>query len=63
MTLIQQTSRKTGVSIENLTMTFRLMKNKEKMVDAKTAELTNSYYIEGLYLTGAQWSNHHMSID
>jgi hypothetical protein len=61
--LIQQTSRKTGFSIENLKMTFRMMKKKEKMVDSKTAELTNSYYIEGLYLNGAQWDDKKMSID
>jgi hypothetical protein len=39
------------------------MKKREKMVDAKTAELTNSYYIEGLFLNGAIWSDKDSSID
>ena len=42
---------------------FRVMKNDEKMLGFDEARKTNSFYIEGLWLNGAQWVEEDMSID
>ena len=54
-TLMQEVARKTRISIEQLTISFRIMGHDEKMYPQIKAEGTNSYYLEGLFLYGALW--------
>jgi hypothetical protein len=61
--LIQQVSRKTGISMEKLNPRLRVMRQGEEMMEVKMAQITNSYYIEGLWLNGARWVAKHNSID
>ena len=55
MTLMQEVSRKQRITIEALVINFRIMAGGERMYSQIKAEGTNSYYIEGLWLYGADW--------
>lgn len=60
---MQQVSRKTGISMEKLTMKLRVLQQGEEMLDTKAASASNSYYLDGFWLNGARWSAKHHSID
>ena len=54
-TLMQSVARKQNISIDTLVITYRIMKFGEKMYAQTKAEGSNSYYIDGLWLYGADW--------
>jgi len=53
---IQQTSRKTGTSMDKLKPKLRIMEKYEQMLTERLADDSNSYYLEGLWLNGATWN-------
>ena len=55
-------ARKQRISIEQLTISFRIMETGEKEFTQIKAEGTNSYYIYGLWLYGAVWDEFEKSI-
>jgi hypothetical protein len=55
-------ARKQRISIEKLTISFRIMGQYEKMYTQIKSEGTNSYYINGLWLYGAEWDENEQSI-
>lgn len=61
-TLMQEVARKQRISIEQLTINFRIMDRDEKPFSQSKAEGTNSFYIYGLWLYGATWSQEEDSI-
>jgi hypothetical protein len=61
-TLMQEVARKQRISIEKLTISFRIMGADENMFPQIKAEGTNSYYVNGLVLFGAKWDEHEQTI-
>ena len=52
---MQDVSRKYKISIEKLSPSFRIMADGERPLSDKEAEENCSYYIDGLWMYGAQW--------
>jgi hypothetical protein len=61
--LLQLISRKSNISIEKLKPVYRVMKQGEEKWDLNSSIITNSFFISGLYLNGASWSNQHGCLD
>ena len=59
---MQEVARKQRISIEQLTISFRIMEPNERQFSQIKAEGTNSYYIYGLWLYGAEWNFEEQSI-
>ena len=54
-TLMQEVARKQHFTIESLVINYRIMGAGERMYSQVKAEGTNTYYIEGLFIYGAEW--------
>ena len=61
-TLMQEVARRQNISIDTLVITYRIMKFGEKMYAETKAMGTNSYYIDGLWLYGADWKEEEQNI-
>ena len=56
-TLVQDVSRRYKISIEMLTNNFRIMEEGERPLADEECIETNSFYIDGLWIYGAQWDS------
>lgn len=59
---MQDVARRQRISIEELTISFRVMRANEEEYPHRKAEMSNSFYIDGLWLYGAVWDEQQQTI-